>query len=175
VAEYPVVLLSRRHAALRRGALRAALWLEAPLARARQLDAPSRLAKPAHPAFGLSGVDRNPSRALRVAYGDGLRPLPTEPGRESPVVGSYRGWARSGTASWRRGYRPELAERNRQIPARPGQRRSGAECRDPERSQGPMGAGYPYSRTSAACLVPAVRRNVRAGGGAWHLADRGAN
>ena len=67
------------------GALRAALWLEAPLARARQLDAPSRLTKVAHPRFGLSGVDRNPSRGLRVAYGDGLRPLPTEPGRESPV------------------------------------------------------------------------------------------
>lgn len=45
----------------------------------------------------------------------------------------------------------------------------------PRSSQGPMGAGYPYSRTSAACLVPAVRRNVRAGGGAWHLTDGGAN
>jgi nucleotidyltransferase AbiEii toxin of type IV toxin-antitoxin system len=37
----------------------------------------------AHPGFRLSGVGRNPSRALCVAYGDGLRPLPTEPGRES--------------------------------------------------------------------------------------------
>jgi hypothetical protein len=27
---------------------------------------------------------RNPSRALRVAYGDGLRPLPTEPDRKTP-------------------------------------------------------------------------------------------
>jgi hypothetical protein len=43
----------------------------------------------AHPAPRLSGVGRNPSRALRVAYGDGLRPLPTEPGRESPEFGSY--------------------------------------------------------------------------------------
>ena len=40
-------------AALRRGALRAALWLEAPLARARQLDAPSRLTKVAHPRFRI--------------------------------------------------------------------------------------------------------------------------
>jgi len=39
----------------------------------------------------LSGVDRNSSRALRVAFSDGLRLLPTEPGRESPVHGSYRG------------------------------------------------------------------------------------
>jgi hypothetical protein len=41
-------------------------------------------AQEAHPGFRLSGVSRNPSRALCVAYGDGLRPLPTEPGRESP-------------------------------------------------------------------------------------------
>jgi hypothetical protein len=33
------------------------------------------------PASRLSGVGRNPSRALRVAFGDGLRPLPTEPAR----------------------------------------------------------------------------------------------
>jgi hypothetical protein len=42
------------------------------------------------PASRLSAVDRNPSRALRVASGDGLRPSLTEPGRESPDVGSYR-------------------------------------------------------------------------------------
>jgi hypothetical protein len=50
-----------------RGALRAALWLEAPLARARQLDAVTGLVKWLIPASRLSGVDRNPSRALRVA------------------------------------------------------------------------------------------------------------
>jgi hypothetical protein len=32
----------------------------------------------------FSGVDRNPSTALRVACGDGLRPPLAEAGRESP-------------------------------------------------------------------------------------------
>ena len=54
-------------AALRRSALRAALRLEAPLARARQLDAACRLIRWPIPASRLSGVARNPSRALRVA------------------------------------------------------------------------------------------------------------
>jgi hypothetical protein len=38
------------------------------------------------PASRLSGVRRNPSRALGVACGDGLQSLPTEPGRESPEL-----------------------------------------------------------------------------------------
>jgi hypothetical protein len=85
-------------AALRRP--RRALALGAPRARARQLDSPSRLIGVAHPRFRLSGVDRNPSTALRVACGDGLRPLPTEPGRESPVLAAV-GEARGVVASWR--------------------------------------------------------------------------
>jgi hypothetical protein len=49
------------------GAARAALWLEAPRARERQIDAACRLSRWLIPAPRLSGVARNPSRALRVA------------------------------------------------------------------------------------------------------------
>jgi hypothetical protein len=61
-------------AALRRnGAARAAFWLEAPLARARQLGAASQLIRVGLSSDSrLSGVGQNPPRALRVARGDGL-------------------------------------------------------------------------------------------------------
>src|SRR6266487_1519898 len=62
------VLKSRRlRCAPPHGAARAALWLEAPRARARQLEARSRLTRWLIPASRLSSVARNPSRALRVA------------------------------------------------------------------------------------------------------------
>jgi hypothetical protein len=50
------------------GALRAALWLEAPRARARQLRATGSLTAGGDSlAPSLSGVGRNPSRTLRIA------------------------------------------------------------------------------------------------------------
>ena len=54
--------------------------LGAPLARTR-IEAATQVIRRPIPASRLSGVGRNPSRALRVAFGDGLRPLPTEPAR----------------------------------------------------------------------------------------------
>jgi len=61
----------------------------------------------------LSGVDRNPSRALRVACSDGLRPLPTESGRESLVAGAIGDGSGSGmklsTAAWMRRGHPATA------------------------------------------------------------------
>ena len=84
-------MIKRGSAALRRdGAARAALWLEAPRARARQLGAVSPFLSWLIPASQFSGVARNPSRALRVA----TRWPAATPDRTRPRVagsGSYRG------------------------------------------------------------------------------------
>jgi hypothetical protein len=73
-------LVRADQARLRCGALLAALWPGGPARRTR-LEAATQVIRRPIPASRLSGVGRNPSRALRVAFGDGLRPLPTEPAR----------------------------------------------------------------------------------------------
>jgi hypothetical protein len=77
------------------GAARAALWLEAPRARARQPDASTRLTRggssPLPDSPASAGTRRGRSASPAAMWRDGLRPPPTEPGRESPVLCSYRG------------------------------------------------------------------------------------
>jgi hypothetical protein len=62
-------VVERWLARLRNGAARAALWLEARAHGRAQMYARTAFAQVAHPGFRLSGVGRNPSRALCVAYG----------------------------------------------------------------------------------------------------------
>jgi hypothetical protein len=105
----PLIEIKRGSAALRRdGASRATLWPPAPLARARRAGSHqasrTRWLIPASEYPASTGTRRERFASLH----DGLRPPSTEPGRESPVRGSYRG---KGHQAWARRRLIDLVQR----------------------------------------------------------------